>query len=125
MIVRTAGPIPNEYGLVPGLEFALLELVGAAAADRTVRLDQLLTQAVLRLLAMARTAGIDDLPAPGLGPSLLPAGPFRPGADLEPLLNVWRRMTPLRSGCARRRSSCKTATTRSRLRGARTASRGL
>jgi hypothetical protein len=36
--------------------------IGAAAADRTVRLDQLLTQAVLRLLAMARTVGIDDLP---------------------------------------------------------------
>ena len=72
----------------PGLGFAILELLGAAAADRAVRLDELLTRPAIRLLAVARTAGIDDLLAPGLGRAVLAAGLFRPGADLRPLLSV-------------------------------------
>ena len=63
-------------------------LIGAAAADRAVRLDQMLTPAALRLLARAETTGIDDLLAPGSPPLLVPAEMFRPGTDLCPLLNI-------------------------------------
>jgi pimeloyl-ACP methyl ester carboxylesterase len=71
----------------PALAFLALVLVGAAA-DRTVRMDQLLTPAALRLLAKAEIAGIDDLLAPGSPGPLVPARMFRPGADLGPLLKV-------------------------------------
>ncbi len=70
------------------LGFIALELIGAAAADRTLRLDQLLTRPGRRLLALAEIAGIDDLLTAGMRPPLVPAGLFRPGADLEPLLKV-------------------------------------
>ena len=63
-------------------------LIGAAAADRAVRLDQMLAPAALRLLARAETSGIDDLLTPGPPPPLVPAGIFRPGTDLGPLLKV-------------------------------------
>jgi len=72
----------------PALGFLALVLIGAAAADRTVRLDQILTPAALRLLAKAEIAGIDDLLATGPPASLVPAEMFRPGADLGPLLKV-------------------------------------
>lgn len=72
----------------PVLGFLVLVLMGAAAADRAVRLDQMLTPSALRLLARAETTGIDDLVAPGPPPLLLPAQMFRPGTDLSPLLNV-------------------------------------
>jgi len=71
-----------------GLGFLALTLIGAAAADRALRLDQMLTRRALRLLAIAQTVGIDDLLGPGLWPSSVPADLFRPGADLGPLLAV-------------------------------------
>jgi pimeloyl-ACP methyl ester carboxylesterase len=77
--VRTPGP---------ALAFLALVLVGAAAADHTVRLDLLLSPAAQRLLAQAEIAGIDDLLAPGSPAPQLPAEMFRPGADLGPLLKV-------------------------------------
>jgi pimeloyl-ACP methyl ester carboxylesterase len=73
---------------VPVLGFLALVLIGAAAADRTVRVDQLLTPAALRLLARAEIVGLDDLLAPGSSAPLVPAEVFRPGADLGPLLKV-------------------------------------
>jgi pimeloyl-ACP methyl ester carboxylesterase len=72
----------------PALAFLALVLIGAATADRAVRLDQMLTPAALRLLARAQTGGIDDLLAPGTGPPLSAAEVFRPGADAGPLLTV-------------------------------------
>jgi len=60
------------------LGFVALVLIGAAAADHSVRLDQLLTPAALRLLAKAEIAGIDDLLAPGSPAPLVPAGMLRP-----------------------------------------------
>jgi acetyl esterase/lipase len=50
--------------------------------------DRLLTPAALRLLAKAEIVGIDDLLAPGSPAPLVPAGVFRPDADLGPLLKV-------------------------------------
>jgi acetyl esterase/lipase len=76
------------HASVPRLGFLALALIGAAAADNALRLDQLLTRPALRLLAFAKTSGIDDLLASGLRPSLVPENVFRPGADLEPLLKV-------------------------------------
>ena len=70
------------------LGFLALVLIGAAAADHTVRLDQLLTPAALRLLARAEIVGVDDLLAPGSPAPLVAAGMFRPDADLGPLLKV-------------------------------------
>jgi len=72
----------------PTLGFVALVLIGAAAADHSVRLDQVLTAAALRLLAKAEIVGIDDLLAPCSPVPLVPAGMFRPDADLGPLLNV-------------------------------------
>ena len=72
----------------PALGFLALVLIGAAAADRAVRLDQMLTPAALHLLARAETGGIDDLLAPGTRPPLSAADVFRPGADTGPLLTV-------------------------------------
>ena len=71
----------------PALGSLALVLLGAAAADRTLRLDRILTPAALRLLARAGTCGIDDLLAQG-SPSLTAAGVFPPGADISPLLRV-------------------------------------
>jgi len=76
---RTPAPSPGFLALV---------LIGAAAADHTVRLDQLLTPAALRLLARAEIVGIDDLLVPGSPASLAPTEMFRPDADLGPLLKV-------------------------------------
>jgi pimeloyl-ACP methyl ester carboxylesterase len=91
-------PIGGAHDLIAGLGdtrtpastlgFVALVLIGAAAADHSVRLDQLLTPAALRLLAKAEIAGIDDLLAPGSPAPLVPAEVFRPGADLGPLLKV-------------------------------------
>jgi pimeloyl-ACP methyl ester carboxylesterase len=78
----------GSRGPVTGLGFAILALLGAAAADPDVRLDQLLTRPAHHLLAIARTGGIDDLAVPGLHLPLVPAGLFRPGADLGPLLRI-------------------------------------
>jgi pimeloyl-ACP methyl ester carboxylesterase len=72
----------------PALGFLALVLIGAAAADRAVRLDQMLTPAAVQLLARAETVGIDDLRAPGSPPPLAAAEVFRPGTDLGPLLKV-------------------------------------
>jgi acetyl esterase/lipase len=72
----------------PGLGFLTLALIGAAAADRAVRLDRLLTPAARCLLARAETGGIDDLLSRGAWAPPAPAGLFRPGADLRPLLKV-------------------------------------
>jgi hypothetical protein len=47
------------------LGFLALAMIGAAAADHAVRLDQLLTPAARRLLARAEAEGIDDLIACG------------------------------------------------------------
>lgn len=57
----------------PALGSLALVLLGAAAANRTLRLDRILTPAALRLLARAGTCGIDDLLAQG-SPSLTAAG---------------------------------------------------
>ncbi len=72
----------------PSLGFLALVLIGAAAADRAVRLDQMLSPAGLRLLARAETSGIDDLIAPASPPPPAAAEMFRPGADFGPLLKV-------------------------------------
>jgi pimeloyl-ACP methyl ester carboxylesterase len=77
-----------------GLGFVALALIGAAAADPAVRLDQLLTRPARRLLAIARTGGIDDLFAPRLRSSLVSADMFRPGADLGPLLKILAASDP-------------------------------
>ena len=91
-------PIGGAHDLIAGLRdartpaptlgFLALILVGATAADHTVRVDQLLTPAALHLLAKAEVVGIDDLLAPGSPAPLVPAEVFRPGADLGPLLKV-------------------------------------
>ena len=73
---------------VSALGFLALILMGAAAADRAVRLGRMLTPAALRLLARAETTGIDDLLVPGPPPLLVPGEMFRPGTDLSPLLKV-------------------------------------
>jgi pimeloyl-ACP methyl ester carboxylesterase len=79
----------------PALGFLALILIGAAAADRAVRLDQLLTPAATRLVNRARMVGIEDLrtlnspPSPG-------ADVFRPDADLGPLLKVLADNDPAR-----------------------------
>ena len=78
----------------PALGLLALILTGAAAADHAVRLDQMLTPATLRLLARAETSGIDDLLTPGSPPPLVPAGIFRPGTDLGPLLKVLQANDP-------------------------------
>jgi len=70
----------------PATGFVALLLSGAAAADRAVRLDQILTPAALRLVARASTCGIDDLPGPGWPRTATEM--FRPGADLSPLQKV-------------------------------------
>jgi pimeloyl-ACP methyl ester carboxylesterase len=78
----------------PRLGFLALTLIGAAATDRALRLDQMLTRRALRLLAIAQTVGIDDLLGPGLWPPLVPADLFRPGADLGPLLTILAANNP-------------------------------
>ena len=78
----------------PALGFPALVLIGAAAADHGLRLDQMLTPAALRLLARAETDSIDDLLTPGLPPQLVPAEVFRPGTDLSPLLKILRANDP-------------------------------
>jgi pimeloyl-ACP methyl ester carboxylesterase len=79
----TAAPAP-----APALGSLALVLIGAAAADHTIRLDQLLIPAALRLLARAEITGIHDILAPGSPAPLVPAGMFRPDAELGPLLTV-------------------------------------
>lgn len=89
-------PVSTTHGIVAGLRdirvpapatgFIALLLSGAAAADRAVRLDQILTPAALRLVARASTCGIDDLLGPGWPRAA--AEMFRPRADLSPLLKV-------------------------------------
>jgi pimeloyl-ACP methyl ester carboxylesterase len=78
----------------PRLGFLALTLIGAAATDRALRLDQMLTRRALRLLTIAQTVGIDDLLGPGLWPPLVPADLFRPGADLGPLLSILAANNP-------------------------------
>jgi pimeloyl-ACP methyl ester carboxylesterase len=84
---RTPAP-GSAPASAPTLGLLALVLIGAAAADHTVRVDQMLTPAALRLLAEAEVVGIDDLRAPGWPAPLVPAEMFRPGADLGPLLKV-------------------------------------
>jgi len=79
----------------PGLGFLALTLIGAAASDRALRLDDILTRRALRLLAIAQSVGIDDLLGPGLWPPSVPADLFRPGADLGPLLAVLAANDPI------------------------------
>jgi acetyl esterase/lipase len=81
---------------VAALGFLALALLGAAAADPALRLDQLLTQPALGLLAMAETSGVDDLLAAGARPPLAPGDVFRPGADTEPLRQVLAANDPAR-----------------------------
>ena len=71
----------------PALGFLAFVLIGAAAADQAVRLDQILSPAGLRLLARAKTSGIDDLIVPG-PKSMTAAEVLRTGTDLGPLLKV-------------------------------------
>jgi pimeloyl-ACP methyl ester carboxylesterase len=84
----------NWSAPAPGLGFLAMTLIGAAATDRALRLDQMLTPRALRLLAVAQTVGIDDLLSPGLWPPLVPADLFRPGADLGPLLTILAASDP-------------------------------
>ena len=86
--------LQNCSAPTPRLGFLALTLIGAAATDRALRLDQMLTRRALRLLAIARTVGIDDLLGPGLWPPLAPADLFRPGADLGPLLTILAANNP-------------------------------
>lgn len=86
-------PVSTTYDVVAGLRdirapapatgFVALLLSGAAAADRAVRLHQILTPAALRLVARASACGIDDLVGPGLPRAATEM--FRPRADLSPL----------------------------------------
>jgi acetyl esterase/lipase len=78
----------DAHTSAPTLGFLALVLIGAAAADHTVRVDQMLTPAALRLLAKAEVVGIDDLSTLGSPAPLVPAEMFRPDADLGPLLKV-------------------------------------
>jgi pimeloyl-ACP methyl ester carboxylesterase len=94
---HTADPTADPtaaFAPAPALGFLALVLIGAAAADHTIRLDQLLTPAALRLLARAEITGIDDLLAPGSPAPLVPAAMFRPDADLGPLLTVLAASDP-------------------------------
>ena len=77
----------------PALGFLAFVLIGAAAADQAVRLDQILSPAGLRLLTRAQTSGIDDLLVPG-SPPVAAADVLRPGADLGPLLRVLEANDP-------------------------------
>jgi pimeloyl-ACP methyl ester carboxylesterase len=86
--------LQNCSAPTPRLGFLALTLIGAAATDRALRLDQMLTRRALRLLAIAQTVGIDDLLGPGLWPPLAPADLFRPGADLGPLLTILAANNP-------------------------------
>jgi len=86
--------LQNCSAPTPRLGFLALTLIGAAATDRALRLDQMLTRRALRLLAIAQTVGIDDLLGPGLWPPLVPADLFRPGADLGPLLTILAANNP-------------------------------
>jgi pimeloyl-ACP methyl ester carboxylesterase len=89
--IAPAGSVPDVAKLrdgpapVSALGFLALALLGVAAADPALRLDQLLSQPALALLAMAETSGIDDLLAAGPRPPIGPGNVFRPGADLGPL----------------------------------------
>ena len=71
----------------PALGFLAFVLIGAAAADQAVRLDQILSPADLRLLASAETSGIDDLLVPG-SPPMAASDVLRTSTDLGPLLSV-------------------------------------
>jgi pimeloyl-ACP methyl ester carboxylesterase len=84
--------LQNCSAPTPRLGFLALTLIGAAATDRALRLDQMLTRRALRLLAIAQTVGIDDLLGPGLWPPLAPADLFRPG--LGPLLTILAANNP-------------------------------
>ena len=86
--------LQNCSAPTPRPGFLALTLIGAAATDRALRLDQMLTRRALRLLAIAQTTGIDDLLGPGLWPPLVPADLFRPGADLGPLLTILAASNP-------------------------------
>jgi pimeloyl-ACP methyl ester carboxylesterase len=86
--------LQNCSAPTPRLGFLALTLIGAAATDRALQLDQMLTRRALRLLAIAQTVGIDDLLGPGLWPPLAPADLFRPGADLGPLLTILAANNP-------------------------------
>jgi Secretory lipase len=77
----------------PALGFLAFVLTGAAAADRAVRLDQILSPAGLRLLTRAQTSGIDDLLVAG-SPAVAAAEVLRPGSDLGPLLRVLEANDP-------------------------------
>jgi pimeloyl-ACP methyl ester carboxylesterase len=72
---------------VPSLGFLAFVLIGAAAADQAVRLNQILSPAGLRLLARAETSGIDDLLVPA-SPPMTAAEVLRISTDLGPLLRV-------------------------------------
>lgn len=71
----------------PALGFLAFVLIGAAAADQAVRLEQILSPAGLRLLTRAKTSGIDDLLVPAL-PPMTAAEVLRTDTDLGPLLRV-------------------------------------
>ena len=77
----------------PALGFLAFVLIGAAAADQAVRLDQILSPAGQRLLSRAQASGIDDLVVPGSLP-VAAAEVLRPGADLGPLLRVLEANDP-------------------------------
>ena len=68
--------------------FLALALLGAAAADPGIRLEQLLTPQALRLLAVARIRGIDDLLVLRSRRSPHLTDLFQPGCDPGRLLSV-------------------------------------
>jgi len=80
---------PGARAVRPG--FLALTLLGAAAADPGIRLGELLTPAALRLLAIARLRGIDDL-LTLRSPEL--ANPFKPGCDRRRLLAILAASDP-------------------------------
>lgn len=71
----------------PALGFLAFVLIGAAAADQAVHLEQILSPAGLHLLTRAKTSGIDDLLVPAL-PPMTAAEVLRTDTDLGPLLRV-------------------------------------
>jgi alpha-beta hydrolase superfamily lysophospholipase len=77
----------------PALGFLAFVLIGAAAADQAVRLDQILSPAGQRLLTRVQASGIDDLVVAG-SPPVAAAEVLRPGTDLGPLLRVLEANDP-------------------------------
>jgi predicted esterase len=78
--------LPKMAAPSPAFAFGALFLEGAAAADPSIRLDDILTPPALALRPHLRDRCSHALARPDSWGGIVPASAFRPNADLQPLL---------------------------------------